>query len=102
MIKIAVTTYKSDTYGNPQRNGEVNSKLKDNSKAIPTVKYFVVVQYSMAKLKCKLIFPFCSFNPKTSTNHFFQRLSLMLQKGNAALILSRSTDIHYPDITGLY
>ena len=27
---------------------------------------------------------------KTSTNHLFQRLSLTLQKGNAALILSRS------------
>ena len=39
---------------------------------------------------------------KTSTNHLFQRLSLTLQKGNAALILSRSTDVHYPDITGLY
>ena len=39
---------------------------------------------------------------KTSTNHLFQRLSLTLQKGNAALILSRSTDIHYPDITGSY
>ena len=38
---------------------------------------------------------------KTTTNHLFQRLSLTLQKGNAALILSRSTDIHYPDVTGL-
>ena len=33
---------------------------------------------------------------KTSTNHLFQRLSSTLQKGNAALILSRSTDILYP------
>ena len=33
---------------------------------------------------------------KTSTNHLFQRLSLTLQKGNAALILSRSTDVPYP------
>ena len=39
---------------------------------------------------------------KTATNHLFQRLSLTLQKGNASLILSRSTDVHYPDITGLY
>ena len=39
---------------------------------------------------------------KTSTNHLFQRLSLTLQKGNAALILSRSTDVHYPDITGSF
>ena len=39
---------------------------------------------------------------KTSTNHLFQRLSLTLQKGNSALILSRSTDVHYPDITGLH
>ena len=39
---------------------------------------------------------------KTSTNHLFQRLSLTLQKGNAALILSRSTDVHYPDITGCF
>ena len=39
---------------------------------------------------------------KTSTNHLFQRLSLTLQKGNAALLLSRSTDILYPDVTGLH
>ena len=39
---------------------------------------------------------------KTSTNHLFQRLSLTLQKANAALILSRSTDVHYPDITGMF
>ena len=39
---------------------------------------------------------------KTSINHLFQRLSLTLQKGNAALILSRSTDVHYSDILGLF
>ena len=39
---------------------------------------------------------------KTSTNHLFQRLSLILQRGNAALILSRSTDVHYPDINGMF
>ena len=38
---------------------------------------------------------------ETSTNHLCQRLSLTLQKGNAALILSRSTDIHYPDMIDL-
>ena len=37
---------------------------------------------------------------KTSTNHLFQRLSLTLQKGNAALILSRTTDVLSPDIVG--
>ena len=39
---------------------------------------------------------------KTSLNHLFQRLSLALQKGNAALILSRSTDVLYPDIAGQF
>ena len=39
---------------------------------------------------------------KTTTNHLFQRLSLTLQKGNSALILSRSTDVHHPDILGLF
>ena len=39
---------------------------------------------------------------KTSTNHLFQRLSLTLQKGNAALILSRTTDVLSPDIVGQY
>ena len=32
---------------------------------------------------------------KTCTNHLFQRLSLALQKGNAALLLSHSTDVLY-------
>ena len=39
---------------------------------------------------------------KTSTNHLFQRLSLALQKGNAALILSRTTDVLSPDILGQF
>ncbi len=37
---------------------------------------------------------------KTASNHLFQRLSLSLQKGNAALLLSRSTDVQQPDILG--
>ena len=37
---------------------------------------------------------------KTTSNHLFQRLSLALQKGNAALILSRSTDVLHPDVVG--
>ena len=36
----------------------------------------------------------------TASKHLFQRLSLSVQKGNAALILSRSTDIHFSDILG--
>ena len=39
---------------------------------------------------------------KTASNHLFQRLSLALQKGNAALLLSRSTDVQYPDIMGQF
>lgn len=40
---------------------------------------------------------------KMSTNHLFQRPSLTLTStSNAALILSRSTDVHYPDITGMF
>ena len=34
--------------------------------------------------------------------HLFQRLSLALQKGNAALSLSRSTDVQHPDILGQF
>ena len=37
---------------------------------------------------------------KLTSKHLFQRLSLALQKGNAALLLSRSTDIHTPDLLG--
>ena len=36
----------------------------------------------------------------TASKHLFQRLALSIQKGNAALILSRSTDIHYSDEIG--
>ena len=36
----------------------------------------------------------------SASKHLFQRLSLSIQKGNAALILSRSTDIHHFDILG--
>ena len=36
----------------------------------------------------------------TASKHLFQRLALSIQKGNASLFLSRSTDIHYPDILG--
>ena len=39
---------------------------------------------------------------KTASNHLFQRLSLSLQKGNAALLLSRSTDVQQPDILGQF
>ena len=35
-----------------------------------------------------------------ATKHLFQRLALSIQKGNAALILSRSTDIHHFDTLG--
>ena len=38
----------------------------------------------------------------SASKHLFQRLSLSIQKGNAALILSRSTDIHHFDILGGY
>ena len=37
---------------------------------------------------------------KLTSKHLFQRLSLALQKGNAALLLSRSTDVHAPDLIG--
>ena len=36
----------------------------------------------------------------TASKHLFQRLALSIQKGNAALILSRSTDVHYCDVIG--
>ena len=36
----------------------------------------------------------------SASKHLFQRLSLSIQKGNAALILSRSTNIHHFDILG--
>ena len=36
----------------------------------------------------------------SACKHLFQRLALSIQKGNASLILSRSTDIHYPDMIG--
>ena len=36
---------------------------------------------------------------KMSSNHLFQRPSLKLQKGNATLILSRPTDVHYHGCT---
>ena len=39
---------------------------------------------------------------KTVIKHFFQRLGLALQKGNAALILSRSTDIPCADLIGIH
>ena len=35
-----------------------------------------------------------------ASKHLFQRLALSIQKGNAALILSRSTDIHNFDMLG--
>ena len=37
-----------------------------------------------------------------ASKHLFQRLALSVQKGNAALILSRSTDIHSYDMLGEY
>ena len=37
---------------------------------------------------------------KNRIEHLFQRLALSIQKGNAALILSRSTDIHQFDMLG--
>ena len=37
---------------------------------------------------------------ESTTKHLFQRLALSIQKGNAALILSRSTDIHHFDMLG--
>ena len=37
-----------------------------------------------------------------AATHLFQRLALSIQKGNAALILSRSTDIHHFDMLGGY
>ena len=36
----------------------------------------------------------------TASKHLFQRLALSIQKGNASLFLSRSTDVHYADILG--
>ena len=39
---------------------------------------------------------------KTVIKHFFQRLGLAIQKGNAALILSRSTDIPCADLIGIH
>ena len=39
---------------------------------------------------------------EVSSKHLFQRLALSIQKGNAALILSRSTDIHQFDMLGEY
>ena len=38
----------------------------------------------------------------TASKHLFQRLALSVQKGNAALILSRSTDIRSYDMLGEY
>ena len=38
----------------------------------------------------------------TVSKHLFQRLSLSIQKGNASLLLSRSTDIHYADTLGVH
>ena len=38
----------------------------------------------------------------STSKHLFQRLALSIQKGNAALILSRSTDIHHFDMLGQY
>ena len=43
--------------------------------------------------------PACA-SQDTASKHLFQRLSLSIQKGNASLFLSRSTDIHYPDMLG--
>ena len=37
---------------------------------------------------------------ESASKHLFQRLALSIQKGNAALILSRSTDIHHFDMLG--
>ena len=56
----------------------------------------------MARIGRELSRSMAGTDQKTSTNHLFQRLSLTLQKGSAALILSRSTDVHYPDVLGLY
>ena len=39
---------------------------------------------------------------ESASKHLFQRLALSIQKRNAALILSRSTDIHHFDILGEY
>ncbi len=39
---------------------------------------------------------------ESASKHLFQRLALSIQKGNAALILSRSTDIHHFDMLGEY
>ena len=39
---------------------------------------------------------------ESASKHLFQRLALSIQRGNAALILSRSTDIHHFDMLGGY
>ena len=39
---------------------------------------------------------------ESTSTHLFQRLALAIQKGNAALILSRSTDIHHFDMLGSF
>ena len=61
-----------------------------------------VAERQIARIGRELARSTAGTDQKTSTNHLFQRLSLSLQKGNAALILSRSTDVHYPDILGLH
>ena len=39
-------------------------------------------------------------NSFVRSKHLFQRLALLIQKENAALIFSRSTDIHHFDMLG--
>ena len=58
--------------------------------------------YTVARLGRELARSTSGTDQKTSTNHLFQRLSLNLQKGNAALKLSRTTDVLSPDIMGQF
>ena len=48
----------------------------------------------VARVGNKLARTRAGINQKTTTNHLFQRLTGTLQKGNAALTLSRSTDFN--------
>ena len=50
------------------------------------------------------LYHLCNNNLKNDlfASPLFQRLALSIQKGNAALILSRSTDIHHFEILGEY
>ncbi len=48
------------------------------------------------------LYSYSQRHQKTASNHLFQRLSLALQKGNAVLFLSRSTDVQCPDIMGQF